>query len=145
MRTLYEAVLRLYPAKFRAVFASEMIGVFEQAAADHKKMGMLAFLRFLVCEFAGLLKGLFAQHLAKVAAKDAYITSRCALQPKTGLPSDIFETQRHLEHLIRSMEFAIAHHDFPKARYYSHEERITRARLEQLMSQYGGLTIRQPS
>jgi hypothetical protein len=134
VRRIYEAILRLYPAEYKAAFASEMISVFEQAAADHKKAGTLTFSWFSACELAGLLKGLLAQHLAKLAARDSYITERCALQQNTGLRDDIAEAQRHLEHLLSSMEFAIAHHDFPKARYYSDEERIARTRLEQLMS-----------
>src|SRR4051794_33020736 len=134
MRRIYKSILQLYPAEFRAAFSPEMIGTFEQALADHKQVGMLTYLWFSVGEFAGLLKGSLVQHLAKLAAKNSYITSRCALQPHTGLSCEIMEAQRHLEHLLRSMEFAIAHHNFPKARYYSQEERITRAGLQQLIS-----------
>jgi hypothetical protein len=34
------------------------------------------------------------------------------------------------------MEFAIANHDFPKARLYSDEERIVRAQLHRVMREY---------
>jgi len=136
VRKIYGAILRLYPAEYRAAFASEMMDTFEQSMADHNKNGRLRFLWFAACELGGLLKGVVVEQLAKRMAQDSYITSRCSVQPNTGLPAEIVEAQVDLERLLRSMEFAIAHHDFPKARQYSHEERIARARLEQLMRQH---------
>ncbi len=136
MQLFYRAILRLYPAEYRAVFAPEMLATFDQAAMDSRKRGVLHFVSFATREFAGLLKGLFAEQMAKWAAQEAYITSRSSSTDSTQLPAEIVEVQSRLAHLLRGMEFAIAHHDFPKARFYSNEERVTRAMLERLMDEY---------
>jgi hypothetical protein len=60
MRYAYEALLRLYPSGFRFAFAQEMTSVFEQAADDYQPRGFLAYGRFLLTEFFGLLAGAFA-------------------------------------------------------------------------------------
>jgi hypothetical protein len=60
MRYAYEALLRLYPSRFRLVFAEEMTSVFEQAADDCQPRGFLAYTGFLLTEFIGLLAGAFA-------------------------------------------------------------------------------------
>jgi hypothetical protein len=60
MRYAYEALLRLYPSRFRLVFAEEMTSVFEQAACDCQPRGLLAYGGFLSTEFFGLLAGAFA-------------------------------------------------------------------------------------
>jgi hypothetical protein len=44
--------------------------------------------------------------------------------------------QTCLERALASMEFAIVHHDFPKARFYSDQERVTRAQLRRLIREY---------
>ena len=136
MQLIYRAILRLYPAEYRAVFASEMVATFDQAAADSGKRGILHFVLFATCEFAGLLKGLFTERMARRAAQDGYITTGCLSTEDTQLPAEIVEVQNRLARLLRGMEFAIAHHDFPKARFYSNEERVTRAMLERLMDEY---------
>src|SRR5579875_1393124 len=133
MRTLYRAILWLYPAEYKAAFATEMWGTFEQARADSKNRGILHFALFTLRELLGLLRGLFAQRIANVTAHDAYVTARSASSHEVGASTDIGDIQRHIDFLIRSMEYAIAHHDFPKARYYSVEERMARARLQTLL------------
>jgi hypothetical protein len=133
MQRTYRAILSLYPAEYRAIFAPEMVKVFEQAKADAKKQGVLSFALFAACELGGLLRGLVSERIRKSIAQEAYITSRCECRQDTEAPAEIVDVQRHLEHLIRAMEFAIAHHDFPKARFYSNEERNTRALLQRLL------------
>src|SRR4051812_21071848 len=137
MQSVYRAILWLYPAEYRATFADEMIEAFEQAKADSRKRGMLHLLAFAICELAGLVKGLFTERAVKLAAPEAYISSRSAPRQNTDVPVEIHDVQRHLEHLIRSMEHAIAYHDFPKARLYSNEERTTRALLQRLQRSQG--------
>lgn len=131
--------LSLYPAEYRAAFAAEMIVVFDQASADARKRGVLKGIRFSLFEFGGLLRGILAEHAAKWTDGEAYVTSRCTAKPHTGLPAEIVEAERHLEYVLRSMEFAIAHHDFPKARFYSNEEYAARARLRQLAATHFSL------
>jgi hypothetical protein len=132
---LYRVLLKLYPTEYQAVFAPEMTEVFEQASAEFKQRGLLGRIVFVTCECTGLLKGAAREHAAKWAAQDSYITSRCALRDSSEHRDEISQVQRRLGQLIRSMEFAIAHHDFPKARFYSDEERATRALLSRLVNQ----------
>ena len=60
MRYAYEALLRLYPSRFRLVFAEEMTSVFEQATCDCQPRGFLSYVGFLLTEFFGLLSGAFS-------------------------------------------------------------------------------------
>ena len=132
---VYQAVLRLYPAGYRAVFAREMVETFRQAMEQARKRGHLTFVAFVTCELAGLLNGAFTEWMAKWTAREAYLTSRRARREVLELPSDVVAIQGHIDHVLRSMEFAIAHHDFPKARFYSDQERIARTLLERLLRQ----------
>ena len=127
MRKLYRAILSLYPMEYRSMFAQEMVEVFDHAAMAAEEQGLLSLLRFAACELAGLLNGLFSERVTRWRDRERYIASRCLSRPDTGFPSEIADVQNRLEHLLRSMEFAIAYHDFPGARYYSNEERGTRA------------------
>jgi hypothetical protein len=54
---LYHALLRLYPARFRAAYADEMEQVFGQALAEGQSRGL--YWR----EFSGLLAGALREHL----------------------------------------------------------------------------------
>jgi len=47
------------------------------------------------------------------------------------------EAQQRIELDISRTLHAIAHHDFPKARFYSDEERKERANLQSLREKYG--------
>ena len=136
MQRFYRAILGLYPAEYRSAFTTEMVEAFQEASASFRKRGLLEWIWFATREFAGLLKGAVAEHIAKWNTQDAYLTSRSASRPDSDeFPVEIVDIQRRLEHLIRSMEFAIAHHDFPKARFYSNEERIARALLQRLTNE----------
>ena len=136
MRQFYTAILRLYPAQYRQAFEQEMIETFAQAAMDSRRGGPFRFVVFTACELAGLLNGFLFEWTAKWANQEAYITSRSSVPQRTDLPGEVAEAQTRLEHLLRSMEFAIAHHDFPKARFYSNEERIAREQLRRLVRKY---------
>lgn len=133
MQGLYRAILSLYPAEYQAVFAPEMIAVFKQTSIDLKRKGILTFILFAISECMGLLKGVVVEHTARWSTPDTYITPRCTSWEDLGNQTETVAGERRLEQLIRSMEFAIAHHDFPKARFYSNEERTARALLEQLV------------
>lgn len=138
MHRFYGAVLRLYPSEYRAAFAGEMLDTFDQASRSVRARGPLAFARFLASESAGLIKGLFSEWIAKSASRYAYMMA-CPqpLPPDFTAPThEIAEVQVRLQRVIRCMEYAIAHHDFPKARFYSNVERFTRAKLDYLVRQY---------
>jgi hypothetical protein len=113
-----------------------MIGVFDQASADARRQRVLKRVRFFLFEFAALLRGLIAEEVAKWTAGEGYVTSRCSAKPQEGASGQIADAERHLEYVLRSMEFAIAHHDFPRARYFSNEEYAARARLQQLAASH---------
>jgi hypothetical protein len=132
----YRAVLKLYPAEYRAAFASEMTEAFEEARISSGEGGPLKLILFAAREFAGLVRGLIVEYAAKWAAQDAYITSRCNAGHDSKLPAEVVEVQLRLEKVLRSMESAIAHHDFVKARLYSNEEHMTRALLHRLVNEY---------
>jgi len=46
MRRLYQLLLQLYPARIRSEFAGEMIEVFDEAAAEERRRGPIAYVRF---------------------------------------------------------------------------------------------------
>jgi hypothetical protein len=128
----YAVFLRLYPAEHRKIFAAEMQETFEHAVVDRRKQGAAALGIFAAREFFGLMRGLFSEWFAKTTGHQTYLTSSLSEQ-SAALPEDVPGMQTHLARLIASMEFAIAHHDFPKARHYSNEERIARAQLQRLL------------
>jgi hypothetical protein len=130
MQGFYRAILRLYPTEYQVAFAPEMIQVFNQASVDFRKRGLLRLISFVAYEFTGLVKGMVSEHVAKWTAHDAYITSRSLPRRNTGIPAEIAQIQTRLEYALRSMESAIANHDFPKARRYSNEERVVRELLQ---------------
>ncbi|MDP9050700.1 MAG: hypothetical protein M3O31_08260 [Acidobacteriota bacterium] len=72
MQKVYRAILRLYPAKYRAAFALEMMEVFDQASRDFRKRGLLNLVWFATCELIGLVKALVSEHAANWAAQEAY-------------------------------------------------------------------------
>jgi hypothetical protein len=131
MRRLYQFILKFYPAEYRAAFAAEVLATFDQAIADSRQRGRV--LRFATWELLGLLTGLLTEWAAKRARGPRYLAA-----PDSPLPEEIIDIHEHIQELIRNMEFAIAHHDFPNARRYSDEERIARARLNELIRERWG-------
>jgi hypothetical protein len=111
-----------------------MLEDFNQAAADCRKRGSVAFACFVIRELTGLLRGLLTEWMAKWTANSSYLAACTELQERSDLPLEVVAVQERLQFILRRMEFAIAHHDFPKARLYCDEERITRAHLERLLS-----------
>jgi hypothetical protein len=57
MKAAYATLLRLYPAPFREVFASEMAEVFEEVQADRRSRGIFEYIVFLFLELAGTIGG----------------------------------------------------------------------------------------
>lgn len=133
MRRLYQSILKLYPTEYQAAFTVEMLATFDQATAASRRRGGTAFLRFCASELCGLLTGLLIEWAAKRAHGAQYVAWQ-----QSNLPDEIAGLHQHIQQLIRSMEFAIAHHDFPNARRYSDEERIARARLNELIRERWG-------
>src|SRR3712207_6696180 len=57
MELLYRALLHLYPQDFRTAFAAEMVEVFNERALEEKRVGVMAFARFIGTEALGLIAG----------------------------------------------------------------------------------------
>jgi hypothetical protein len=62
----YRFGLLLYPADYRARFATEMAAAFDQAARQHGSDGAMAFARFTIAELTGLVLGVAAEWIAKL-------------------------------------------------------------------------------
>jgi hypothetical protein len=108
MKRAYSILLRFYPAEYRALFEREMLALIEEASAERRARGRAAFLWFSVRELAGLACGGGFEWIAKCGRSSGYLDSA-----RPG--------EEGIEFLIRRMEYAIAHHQFAKARYYADE------------------------
>lgn len=69
MKTAYAALLRLYPAPFREVFAREMAEVFEEVRADRRARGFFEYFLFLFSEIAGTIGGAFRMWSARLVER----------------------------------------------------------------------------
>jgi hypothetical protein len=128
---IYSFLLRLYPGEQREQFGAEMEAVFRQAAEEQRGRGAVAYFRFAVVEFAGMLEGAAAARFASVAYRPL---AGHAIREPLVLPDDVREVERLLRVSIDRMVDAIAHHQFVEARFYSLVERRARARLDELRS-----------
>jgi len=153
----YRAFLQLYPYDYRALFASEMLAAFEQAAQERRQR-RADFVRFTVAEMASLLAGAASEWIAKLTT-DSAIRGRClpdrmrmrppgvpweahyagafAGVPRSSLPDEVLEAQQRTDLLVSRMVHAIANHDFEGARRYSDQERRERERLRWLRKKHG--------
>lgn len=126
---IYRFLLKLYPRDQREQFGAEMEAVFRQAAEEHKGRGAVACFWFAVVEFAGLLAGAAAARFANVVRRPP---AGNAITEPLVLSGDVREVERIVALSIDRMTYAIAHHQFVEARFYSLVERRARARLEEL-------------
>lgn len=144
MKRIYKALLRLYPADYRELFAAEMLSVFTEAAEARRKPP--ALVAFALTELIGLIGGAGAEWAAKFTtdpsvrarclARDAKLAAPCGSPDRDSLPQEVIEAQQRVTLVISRMVYAIAHHDFPGARTYSHEERAERETLRLLREKY---------
>jgi hypothetical protein len=126
MKRIYKWLLRLYPAAYRELFAAEMLGVFEDAVKERRHDGRARFALFLIREFSGLLIAAVCQRFAHRANAPGGLTTVHA-------PDELEEAQNLVTSILRRMEFAIAHHQFEQARFYSNEERKARENVRRLL------------
>ena len=66
MLLLYEFLLRLYPAAYRAEYAEEMVDVLSEVLTEHQKKGALSLFLSAGYEITGLLKGAVREHISLV-------------------------------------------------------------------------------
>ena len=136
MTRAYGLLMRLYPRTHRAIFEQEMTVVFEEAAEEHRRRGWVSFVRFVVAEMAGIVTGSCVQWLSAVRSREQPQHALAGADTR-GLPSEIAEAEQRLQANLKRMEYAIAHHQFPRARFFSEVDRRERERLQQLRSKYG--------
>lgn len=145
MKQVYGALLLLYPRDYRSLFAGEMIAVLQEAAAGREKCGGCGLLHFAVGEVSALLKGAGVEWAAKITG-GGYLRRGGNADQATELwaaesagnegVNEIQAAEKRVELMIRRMEYAIANHQFQKARWYSDLEQRERKKLRQLQAQY---------
>jgi len=136
MKKAYVALLHLYPSSHRALFAPEMSLVFERAAEEHRGRGRLAFLRFAVAEFLGILFGAGREWFVTCTRPSAREQALRAAAEQSGLPYEVVRAQQQTDLCVKHMVNAIASHDFTKARFFSEAERRSRENLRALRQKY---------
>ena len=132
----YETLLRLYPQHHQTLFGQEMLAVFKEAAAEHRKCGWFAFTTFALREMTGLFIGSTVERLSSLLNSDHYVAHERSPQHGNSPPYELLEAQERVAFVLRRMEYAIAHHQFEKARFYSNEEFKVREKLRLLKEQY---------
>ncbi|MGA2099768.1 MAG: hypothetical protein ABSG34_01635 [Candidatus Sulfotelmatobacter sp.] len=74
MITVYQHLLRLYPAEHRRQFADEMLSVFEDVRSDLNHKGAIAPIAFFIREITGLIHGALREHLRAVFGAHAGVS-----------------------------------------------------------------------
>jgi hypothetical protein len=134
----YGFLLRLYPKDHQRVFAAEMAEVFEESAREHRAQGWLAFTGFILLEVAGLIKWSAAQWISNLTRRNDHTEILAIVgDASSNLPDEIIQTQQRIQHNLRRMEYAIAHHQFERARFFSVADQKERAHLCRLWESYG--------
>jgi len=126
---IYRFLLRLYTRDQREQFGAEMEAVFRQASEEQRSRGVAAYFRFAVVELAGLLAGAATARFGSLARREP---AGRVITESVVLPDDVREVERIVAVSIDRMVYAIAHHQFVEARFYSLVERRARARLDEL-------------
>jgi hypothetical protein len=131
-------LLRLYPREFRTLFAAEMTAVFERAARERQASGWFKFLLFALSETAGLVRGISREWVATVlrTRKHQLVEESRRDELLEGLAAEIIEAQRQTNLLVDQFVYAIAHHQFEKARLYAREEQQARERLAEMLKKH---------
>jgi hypothetical protein len=79
---IYARLLQLYPSDYRALFGAEMLGVFESVDEERQHNARAAYVRFVSCEFAGLVAGAARErigHAAHAVYRSANLSSPLSL------------------------------------------------------------------
>ena len=128
----FEGLIALFPAEYRVMFGTEILGVLLARVADRG----ISF-GFVLSETAGLLNGAANEWIAKLGRSDYSSRPRPLTEASTTEPvgSEIDEAEQRIRMILNRMEYAIAHHQFERARLYSFEERRERANLQRLQNQ----------
>jgi hypothetical protein len=135
MTRAYGLLLRLYPRVHRDIFSVEMCHVFAEQAREQRRRGWPTFLSFLLSELGGVLRGSAVQWVDTLIESGGKMDS--AYQVRSNLPQEVVAAQLRIRHTVRSMEYAIAHHQFAEARRLSRQDLDEREFLHNLWAKHG--------
>jgi len=134
MKRVYGAFLRLYPREYRDLFGPEVLGVFAQAAREHRARGWGVWTWFLVTELSGAVLSAARHWIDRFSARPH---PELVGTTRSGLFSAVQEAQNRVDLNLKRMTHAIANHDFAGARAYSIEDLKAREELRKLRDRYG--------
>jgi hypothetical protein len=69
-RSVFQALLRLYPWDYATAFSAEMTAAFDEACQEQRRRGRRPFIRFATSEFVGLIWGAGSEWLAKLTTEE---------------------------------------------------------------------------
>jgi hypothetical protein len=121
IRQICRALLQLYPAEHRELFAAEMLRVLEEAAEEQRGRGWVAFPRFTRAELSGLLRGAAVEWIGKFTSRRLH----APVQPA----DEVTAAERQIGSIVSRMDYAIANHQFAKVRSLAEAERQAREKL----------------
>lgn len=140
MRTVFRALLHLYPQRHREVLGPEMQAVFENNAQEHRLRGSVAYVRFVLVELGGLILHAVIAQFVNITQK-GYLENRASFPttsvPPDDLPEEVLQAQNRVAVSLDHLSFAISRHQFVQACFYSNEERKARENLRQMREKYG--------
>jgi hypothetical protein len=70
-RSVYRALLRLYPWDYAVAFSADMTTDFDEACQDQRRRGRGPFVRFAASELASLILGAGREWLAKLTTEES--------------------------------------------------------------------------
>ena len=70
-RSLFQALLRLYPWDYATAFSADMTTAFDEASQEQRRRGRGPFIRFVTSEFVGLMLGAGSEWLAKLTTEES--------------------------------------------------------------------------
>ena len=92
---------------------------------------------FVLAELGSLVVGAIAAQFTRAAQGDSLETQTATHSPQQDLPVEVVEAQNRVSVNLNHLLFAISHHQFAKARFYSDEERKAREDLRRVREKYG--------
>jgi hypothetical protein len=137
MGVVFRVLLYLYPQRHRELLGAEMQAVFEQRAQEHRLLGPLSYLRFVLLEAGGLVLQAAIAQFANATHRPYLENNLGNLVPLQDLPAEVVEAQNRVAVNLNQLLFAISHHQFVEARFYSNEERKARENLREVREKYG--------
>ena len=140
MGAVFRALLHLYPHRHREVLGAEMQAVFEESAREHRLLGPVAYMRFVLVELGTVVLHAGVAQFASVMHKgylENQVSLRGALPPPEDLPAEVLQAQNRVAVNLNQLQFAISHHQFVQARYYHNEERKARENLREVREKSG--------